>query len=94
MYLQPIQITDEGILIPHHYLHDARDLVIEFIDGYILLRPKPTPTGTTKNWLSDLVGIAETRDVTASEKVEEILADEIDRRAGWTFDPYQDEGTV
>lgn len=44
-----------------------------------------------KNWLSDLIGIAESKDPTASVRAEEILMAEIDRRDGWTLRPYLDE---
>ena len=117
MNIQPIQVMDEGVLIPHHYLHHAREFEIEFLDGYVLLRPKLPQNHTAKNWLSDLAGIAENRnlvtpaqtdeslaqvrkrypwigiaasgDPNASERVEEILMAEIDRRSGWTLKPSE-----
>lgn len=117
MNIQPIQITDEGILIPHHYSHHAREFEIEFVDGYVLLRPKLSQNYTAKNWLSDPAGIAEnpnlatpeqadeapgevqerypwigiaaSGDPNASERVEEILMAEIDRRSGWTLKPIE-----
>jgi hypothetical protein len=87
MYLQPVQITDEGVLIPHHYLHDARDLVIEYIDGYVLIRPKPNgkQIKETESPRYDWIGIASSGIDDASVEVEKILAEEIDNRSGWTL---------
>ena len=85
----PIQVTKEGILIPRRYfLQDAGEFEVELVDGYVLVRPKiseePLPDVKERfPW----IGIAETSDPTASQRVEEILAEEIDRRAGWTHDP-------
>lgn len=82
MNIQPIQVTDEGVLIPHHYLHHAREFEIEFLDGYVLLRPKLPQNHTVKNWLSDLAGIAENRNLVTPEQADESL-DEVRKRYPW-----------
>ncbi len=94
MNIYPIQVTDEGVLIPLTYLQEATEFEWEVRNGHVLLRPKANGRQTQqleKSWLEDLVGIAETRDPTASSRVEEILEAEIDRRSGWTLKPPLDE---
>jgi hypothetical protein len=91
--IEPIQVTDEGVLIPLQYLPGSGEYELVLSESYVLIRAKPSAQPAQKSWLSDLVGIAETNDPTASTRVEEILADEIDRRAGWTLDPYTDSDT-
>ncbi len=82
MNIQPIQVMDEGVLIPHHYLHHAREFEIEFIDGYVLLRPKLPQNHMAKNWLSDLAEIAENRNLATPEQADESL-DELRKRYPW-----------
>ncbi len=82
----PIQVTQDGVLIPRSYfLQDASDYEIEFVNGDILVKPKlsnePLPDVKERYpW----IGMAQSPDSTASERVEEILTAEIDRHAGWT----------
>jgi hypothetical protein len=57
-------------------------------ESFVLVRPKLSEEPLLEvqkrfPW----IGIAKTKDPTASARVEEILAEEIDRRAGWTLDP-------
>ena len=84
MLIPPIQITEQAILIPQQYL-DAKEFVTELVDGYIVVRPKPTTK--KKSWLQNVAGIAETIDPMASSRVKEILSEEIDNRSGWTDKP-------
>jgi hypothetical protein len=86
--IAPIQVTDEGVLIPRQYLSDSDEFELVLSDAFLLVRPKlseePLPEVQKRfPW----IGMAETKDPTASVRVEEILAEEIDRRAGWTLDP-------
>ncbi|MCB8942679.1 MAG: hypothetical protein H6658_02770 [Ardenticatenaceae bacterium] len=86
--IAPIQVTDKGIWIPRQYLSDSDEFELVLSDTFLLVRPKlseePLPEVQERfPW----IGIAETKDPTASERFEEILAEEIDRRAGWTLDP-------
>lgn len=98
MNMQPIQVLEDGVLIPLEYLSNARDFEFERINGHVMVRPKVDSNSIAsepaKSWLSDLIGIAETRDPTASSRVEEILMDEVDRRSGFTFKPPLDENTL
>ncbi|MCP5098039.1 MAG: hypothetical protein GY943_21025 [Chloroflexi bacterium] len=89
----PIQVTGDGVLIPREYfLHDANEYEVELTDSYILIKPKvseaPLPDVHKRYpW----IGIGHSSDPTASQRVEEILADEIDRRSGWTQKSGLDE---
>ena len=89
MTLDTIQVTQEGVLIPRHYfLQDATEFEIELIDGSVLVRPKPSSATLPEvHKRFPWIGIGSSADPTASERVEEILAAEIDLRAGWTHDP-------
>lgn len=89
-----INVTEEGLLIPRDYLPDAQEFELELKDDHIVIRSKGNGNqGDVKpeGWPYEWIGIAETKDPTASQRVEEILAEEIDRRAGWTLDPYPEE---
>ena len=89
MNITPIQVTEEGVLIPRHYLPDATEFELLVAGDYVFVRPKSNGSpveNVQKGWPYDWIGIAETRDPTASSHVEEILRSEIDRRAGWTQD--------
>jgi antitoxin component of MazEF toxin-antitoxin module len=90
----PVQVTEEGVLIPKEYLQQADEFEVVVQNGDILVRPKSQPKDdrpVKKSWLHDLVGIAESKDPTASERVEEILMTEVTRRSGWTTKPSIDE---
>lgn len=82
MNVLPIQVTEEAVLIPHHYLHGADEFEVEVVDGYVVLRPKVNAEQPQRkeNWLAGIAGIAVTKDPTASERVEEILAEEMGKR--------------
>ena len=88
--IAPIQVTDEGVLIPRQYLSDSDEFEIVLSETYVLVRPKKN--GPESNLLPSessrfsFVGIAHTSNPNASKEVEEILEREIDRRSGWTLD--------
>jgi hypothetical protein len=86
MNLFPIQVTDRGVLIPLNYLQNAHQFEFEIENGHLLVRPKAEADAVqeTQSWLHSLVGIAETKDPTASGRVKEIIAAEIDGRSGFT----------
>jgi hypothetical protein len=93
MNILPIQVTERGVLIPLDYLQNAHQFEFEIENGHVLVRPKAEaePAQETKSWLHGLVGIAETKDPTASGRVKEIIAAEIDARSGFTTKPAVDE---
>jgi hypothetical protein len=96
MKVLPIQVTEEGVLIPLDYLHNAREFEFELQNDTVLVRPRSKPGESErqkKSWLHELVGIAESKDPTASERVEEIIEAEIDRRSGFTQKPSVDENS-
>ncbi len=96
MYMQPIQVLENAVLIPIEYLSNATDFEFERVNGHVIVRPKQNDdTKTEKSLLSDeekeyllpsessrfsFVGIAETRNPYASEEVENILKKELGRR--------------
>jgi len=90
MNVIPIQVTEEGVLIPKTYLPGAGEL--EIIDGpeYVLVRPKAPPVQPallpSKSRRFSFVGIAHTRNPRASVEAEEILEREVDRRTGWSHE--------
>lgn len=89
-----VQVTKEGVLIPREYLQPADEFEAVVQNGDVLVRPKNATKDTNqeqKSWLHDLIGIAETKDPTASERVEEILTEEVTRRSGWTTKPSMAE---
>lgn len=79
MNVFPIQVTEDAVLIPHHYLHDAQEFEIEIVEGYVVVRPKVNGKSAAQNWLQHLAGVATTDDPTASGRVDEILAEEMGR---------------
>ena len=87
MNVVPIQVTDEGVLIPKVYLHDAGEVEVVVSKDYVLVRPKnPVQSGgdapkTGRRY--SFIGIAHTRNPRASVEAEEILEREVDRRMGW-----------
>ena len=86
MNILPIQVTERGVLIPLDYLQNAHQFEFEIENGHLLVRPKAEAESAqeSKSWLYDLVGIVETKDPTASSRVKEIIAAEIDSRSGFT----------
>ena len=78
MNVLPIQVTEEGVLIPRQYFpQGTAQYELELVNGYVLVKPK-----SSDEPLADVyerfpwIGIAETSDPTASERVEEILSAE------------------
>ncbi|MFZ1398351.1 MAG: hypothetical protein WAS33_15710 [Candidatus Promineifilaceae bacterium] len=86
-----IKITNDGVLIPLDYLKHAREFELEVQNGDVLIRPKPAGEKLTVHERFPWIGIGNSSDPTASERVEEILAAEIDKRSGWTHKPPLDE---
>jgi len=94
MAVIPIQVTDEGVLIPKVYLHDASQVEIVVTKEYVLVRPKPSEPEPVKTEQSiaelkrrySFIGIGHTRDPQASVNAEEILEREVKRESGWSLD--------
>jgi hypothetical protein len=88
MNVIPIQVTEDGVVIPRIYLGAAEEFELVLEEEFVLVRPRdasvlpPDATSARFPW----IGIGVTRDPTAAERVEEILEAEIDRKAGWTLD--------
>lgn len=87
----PIQITDEGIIIPRIYLPANGQFQVVRRKEYVLLKtkgngkPKPKKPRKKKSRYS-FIGIGHTRNPRASVEAEEILEREIDPVSGWTVD--------
>lgn len=90
MYMQPIQVLDNAVLIPIEYLSNATDFEFERINGHVIVRPKQVQTSTldkenellpSESSRFSFVGIAETRNPYASEEVENILNEELGRHS-------------
>ncbi|MCB9432429.1 MAG: hypothetical protein H6668_10635 [Ardenticatenaceae bacterium] len=80
MDIDPIRVTVEGILIPRHYLGDAREFEIEIKNGFVLVRPKaaqPVPLRPSESSRFSFVGIATSQNPNASLEAEAILAKEL-----------------
>ncbi|MEZ4860043.1 MAG: hypothetical protein R3C14_01990 [Caldilineaceae bacterium] len=99
MHMIPIQVTDEGILIPKIYLKETQNLEIVVADEYILVRSQtvsaPAPVATKPNNGEQVmsrqrrfsfIGSGHTRNPKASVDAEIILEREIDQREGWSLD--------
>lgn len=88
------QVTDEGVLIPKVYLHDASQIEIVVTKEYVLVRPKLSEPESvqTEQTIEELnrrysfIGIGHTRDPQASVNAKEILEREIKRESGWSLD--------
>lgn len=90
MELIPIQVTAEGVVIPKTYLQGASDVEVIWSEEYILVRPKTHPvqkTDKSGKHRYSFIGIAQTRNPTASTDAEEILAREVSPRSGWSHTP-------
>ncbi len=87
MELIPIQVTDEGVLIPKVYLRDAGEVETIVSEDYVLVRSKnPAPRGIAQNARRySFIGIAHTRNPRASVEAEDILEREIKRESGWSL---------
>ncbi|MCB0062761.1 MAG: hypothetical protein KDE19_11620 [Caldilineaceae bacterium] len=91
MNLIPIQVSEEGVLIPQAYLDYADEIEIVTTADYVLIKPKPAaqpetdPVNgvqqpATKRHRYRFIASGRTRNPNASVEAEEILASEIDRR--------------
>jgi hypothetical protein len=87
----PVQVTEEGVLIPKEYLQQADEFEVVIQNGDILVRPKQSEPLPDVYKRFPWIGIGISNDPTASERVEEILEAEIDRRSGWTLKPPLDD---
>ncbi|MFN8499713.1 MAG: hypothetical protein U0641_17810 [Anaerolineae bacterium] len=85
MNVVPIQVTDEGVLIPKSYLHDADDVEVVVEEDYVLVRPKRHEV-REKGRRYSFIASGHTRNPRASAEAEEILEREVDRSHGWTVD--------
>ena len=92
MNMQPIQVLEDGVLIPVEYLSNARNFEFERINGHVMVRPKieqdVVETEKDVDYMLpsessrfSFVGIAETRNPYASEEVEEVLKKELGHRS-------------
>jgi len=86
----PIQVTEEGVLIPKTYLRNADEIEVIVKADYILVRPhgrpKPdAPSHAVREGRYSFIGIGETSNPTASTDVEAILEREADRGEGWSL---------
>lgn len=90
MEIKPIQIMEQGVLIPLEYLHNAHEFEFELVNGHVLVRAKQSDK-QKQGWPYEWIGIARSSNPNASMEVEEILMAEVDRRAGFTLDPYPEE---
>ena len=80
MDIDPIRVTSEGILIPRHYLGDAKEFDIEIKNGFVLIRPKavrPVPLRPSESSRFSFVGIGTSRNPDASLEAEAILSREL-----------------
>lgn len=99
MKMIPIQVTEEGVVIPKIYLRATHNLEVIVADDYVLVRPQPSvaveetvrdatptalPSGRTRRF--SFVGSGQTRNPKASMAAEEILQREVDLREGWSLD--------
>lgn len=78
MGVTPIQILNNEILIPREYVPQADALEFVLLDDYLVIRPKSAnvQAGEDLSPLHSLIGIASTKDPTASARVKEILTEE------------------
>ncbi len=95
MQTMTIQVTNEGVLIPKIYLHNATEVEVVMTDQYVIIKPKQTATKQTTQQKKitnpatrarrfSFIGSSHTRNPQASLQAEEILEAEIDRRSGWS----------
>ena len=48
MYLQPIQVLENAVLIPVEYLSNATEFEFERVNGHVLVRPKQNGDAKTR----------------------------------------------
>lgn len=99
MKMIPIQVTEEGVVIPKIHLRETHNLEVIVADDYVLVRPQPSaavektvgdattktlPSGRTRRF--SFVGSGQTRNPKASLEAEEIPQREADPREGWSLD--------
>lgn len=83
MNVVPIQVTDDGVLIPKTYLHGADDVEVVVEDDYVLVRAKKSGVREVGRRYS-FIASGRTRNPRASVDAEEILERETDRSDGFT----------
>ena len=73
----PIQVTQEGVIIPKTYLRDARDVDVVVTSEYVIVKPRGEAQqplqGKSPSRRYSFLGIGETRNPTASVEVEAML---------------------
>ncbi len=91
MNVIPIQVTDEGVLIPKTYLREASEVEVIITEDYVLVRPKRPVVAREsgarpprKSRRYTFIGSGRTRNPQASAEAEQILEREADRRSGWS----------
>lgn len=79
MEIKPIQIMEQGVLIPLEYLHNAHEFEFELVNGHVLVRAKQEEPALLPSESSrfSFVGIAHSRNPNASIEVEDILQREL-----------------
>lgn len=80
MIKTPIQVTEEGVLIPLDYLQNAREFELELQNDNVLIRPKPNRAAelhSSESTRFSFVGIGRSSNPNASAEVEEILQREL-----------------
>ena len=103
MNILPIQIIDNKVVIPLQYFDFSKDLEITFENDFAVIGAKEVNdhTAQVNGHTSDdekmdmvklkerfpWIGMAESRDPTASSRVKEILMAEVDLHSGWTTKP-------
>lgn len=98
MNIIPIQVTDEGVLIPRTYLPEAIDVELMTTSEYILVRAKKPVrpgngeqkatigSGQTRGRRYTFLGSGHSRNPKASVEAESILEEEVDRLHGWSLE--------
>ena len=92
MSIAPIQVTDEGILIPKVYLDTSGEIELIVTEDFIIVRPKQddsnsaVPEDANVSYDYPFIGLGNTRDPQASINAEEILEREIKRDSGWSLE--------
>jgi len=93
MNILPVQITEEGVLIPRTYLHEAVEVEVVVTDEYVLVKAKPpaaesktTQRPARKPHRFSFIASGRTRNPRASQEAEEILEREVKRHAGWSVE--------
>ena len=91
MDILPIQITEEGVLIPKTYLNEADEVEVVVTDEYVFVKPKISGTAAEKRSSRkphrfSFIGSGRTRNPRASQEAEEILEREVKRHLGWSVE--------